>query len=189
EAELKEALEKHPQIDKSRMEVNQAHSGLTIARSAYFPSISFFGDYSWSDIESPKSSSDWKNYDSWDIGIRISMNLFEGFLTTSNVKSAKANLNLARENFKQSKRDLELEIRQAYLSLNEAEQKIFLTEEALNSAEEDLKLTQEKYNLGAASILELLDANVSFKTAKNNQVQALYDYNFAVAKFEKATGK
>jgi len=189
EVELKKSLETHPQIDKSRMGVNQAHSSLTIARSANFPNISFFGDYSWSDIEFPKSSSDWKNYDSWDIGIRVSLNLFEGFLTTSNVRSAKANLNLARENFKQSKRDLELEIRQAYLFVNEAEQKILLTEEALKSAEEDLKLTQEKYNLGAASILELLDANVSYKTAKSNQVQALYDYNLAVAKFEKATGK
>jgi outer membrane protein len=186
ESELKRALEKHPQIDKSKMGVNQAHSGLTIARSANFPSVSFFGDYSWSDIGFPKSSRDWANYDSWDIGIRVSINLFEGFATTSNVRSAKANLNLARENLKQSKRDLELEIRQAFLSVKEAEQKILLTEEALKSAEEDLKLTQEKYNLGAASILELLDANVSYKTAKSNQVQALYDYNLAVAKFEKA---
>ena len=189
ESELKSALEKHPQIDKSRMGVNQAHSSLTIARSANFPSISFFGDYSWSDIEFPSSSSDWKNYDSWDIGIRLSINLFEGFATTSNVRSAKANLNLARENLKQSKRDLELEVRQAFLSVKEAEQKIQLTEEALKSAEEDLKLTQEKYNLGAASMLELLDANVSYKTAKSNQVQALYDYNLAVAKYEKAIGK
>ncbi len=186
ESELKRALEKHPQIDKSRMGVNQAHSNLTIARSANFPSIHFYGDYSWSDIEFPRSSSDWKNYDSWDIGISISINLFEGFATTSSVRSAKANLKLAQENLEQSKRDLELEIRQTYLSVKEAEQKIQLTEEALKSAEEDLKLTQEKYNLGAASILELLDANVSYKTAKNNQVEALYDYNLAVAEFEKA---
>jgi len=186
EDETRKALERHPQIDKAKMGVNQAHSSLTIARSANFPTISFFGDYSWSDIEFPESGSDWENYDSWDIGIRVSLNLFEGFLTTSNVRSAKANLNLVKENLKQSKRDLELEITQAYLLVKEAEQKISLTEEALKSAEEDLKLTQEKYNLGAASILELLDANVSYKTAKSNQVQALYDYNLAVAKFEKA---
>ncbi|MDP2960097.1 MAG: TolC family protein, partial [candidate division Zixibacteria bacterium] len=68
-------------------------------------------------------------------------------------------------------------------------QKIRLTDEALKSAEEDLKLTQEKYNLGAASMLELLDANVSYKTAKSNQVQSLYDYNLALAKYEKAIDK
>jgi outer membrane protein TolC len=48
---------------------------------------------------------------------------------------------------------------------------------------------QEKYNLGAANILELLDAEVSFKQAESDQVEAWYDYNLAVAQFEKAIGK
>ena len=189
EDETKKALEKHPQIDKARMGVNQSHSSLTIARSANFPVISFSGNYSWSDIRFPESRNEWNKFDSWDVGIRVGLSIFDGFLTTSNVRSAKAMLNLAKENLKQSKRDLELEIKQAYLLVEEAEQKIRLTDEALKSAEEDLKLTQEKYNLGAASILELLDANVSYKTAKSNQVQALYDYNLALAKYEKAIDK
>ncbi|MCJ7498519.1 MAG: TolC family protein [candidate division Zixibacteria bacterium] len=189
EDETRKALEKHPQIDKAKMGVNQAHSSLTIARSTNLPDISFSGSYNFSNSRFPESTTDWKNNDSWGIGINVRLNLFEGFLTTSNVRSAKAGLNLAKESLKQSKRDLELEIKQAYLSVKEAEQKIRLTDEALKSAEEDLKLTQEKYNLGAASILELLDANVSYKTAKSNQVQALYDYNLALAQFEKAIDK
>ncbi len=52
-----------------------------------------------------------------------------------------------------------------------------------------MNITQEKYNLGAASILDLLNANFSYKTAKSNQVQALYDHNLAVAQFEKAIDK
>lgn len=186
DTEIRKALSIHSQIDKAKMGVDQAHSSLIIARSGNLPTISFFGDYSWADVKFPLSRSDWNNFDAWDVGIEVRMNLFEGFLTTSNVRSAKAKLDLAEESLKQAKRDLELEIRQAYLSVKEGEQKILLTEEALKSAEEDLKLTQEKYNLGAASILELLDANYSYKTAKSNQVQALYDYNLAVAKFEKA---
>jgi outer membrane protein TolC len=189
EDETRKALEKHPQIDKAKMGINQAHSSLTAARSANFPKISFSGDYSWSDNQFPEARRDWSNYDSWGIGISVSLNIFEGFSTTSKVRSAKAMLNLAKENLKQSKRDLELAIKQAYLSVNEAEQKIRLTDEALKSAEEDLNITQEKYNLGAASMLELLDANVSYKTAKSNQVQALYDYNLALAQFEKAIDK
>jgi TolC family type I secretion outer membrane protein len=192
EEETRKALEKHPQIDKAIQEENQAHSSLTIARSGNFPDISFQGNYSWSDIKLPEIKNfrrDWDLYDSWDIGIRVSMNIFDGFLTTSKVRSAKAQLSLTKESLEQSKRDLELEIKKAYLLVKGAEQKIQLTEDALKSAEEDLKLTQEKYNLGAASILELLDANVSYKTAKSNQVQALYDYNLAIAQFEKAIGR
>ncbi len=67
--------------------------------------------------------------------------------------------------------------------------KIELTKEKVASAQEDLDLMQEKYNLGAANILELLDAEVSFKQAESDQVEALYDHNLAVAQFEKAIGK
>ncbi len=187
EAETRKALETHPQIDKARTGVNQAHSGLTIARSGNLPDISFSGNYSWSNSRLPESAGDWKKNDSWGVGINVRLNLFQGLLTTSQVGSAKAQLNLTKESLEQSKRDLALAIKQAYLSVKEAEQKIQLTEDALKSAEEDLNITQEKYNLGAASILDLLNANVSYKTAKNNQVQALYDYNLAIAQFEKAT--
>ena len=192
EQETRKALESHPQIDKARMGLNQSHSSLTLARSANYPSISFFGDYSWSDIKLPELKNfkrDWDPYDSWDIGIRISLSIFDGFLTTSQVRSAKAQVRLNKDNLEQNKRDLALAIKQAYLSVKEGERKIQLTDDALKSAEEDLKLTQEKYNLGAASILDLLNANFSYKTAKNNQVQALYDYNLAVAQFEKATAR
>jgi outer membrane protein TolC len=189
EQETRKALESHPQIDKARMGLNQSNSSLTLARSANYPSVSFFGDYSWSDIAFPKSSSEWKQFASWDIGLRLSLSIFNGFLTTSQVRSAKAQVRLNKDNLEQNKRDLALAIKQAYLLVKEGERKIQLTDDALKSAEEDLKLTQEKYNLGAASILDLLNANVSFKTAKNNQVQALYDYNLAVAQFEKATAR
>ena len=93
------------------------------------------------------------------------------------------------ENFQQKKRDVALELKQAFLSVQEAKQKIDLTKKKMESAEEDLDLVQEKYNLGSANILELLDAEVSFKEAESDRVQAFYDYNLAIAEFEKAIGK
>ena len=57
------------------------------------------------------------------------------------------------------------------------------------AAEEDLKITREKYNLGAATILDLLDAQVSLKTAQVALIQVDFDLNLAVAKLENAMGK
>ena len=186
---VNQRLEVHPEIKKVESQVSQAKSSITMARSALLPSVSFSGSYSWSDARTPDSWSDWKMNDSWRIGISIGLNVFDGFQSLANIQRGKANLRSVEESSKQKRRDVELEIRQAYLAVKEAEQKIEVTDEALKAAEQDLKLTQEKYNLGAASMLELLDADVSYKTAKNNQVNALYDYNLAVAMFEKAIGK
>lgn len=186
---ISQRLDMHPEIRKVESQVSQAKSGVAMARSALLPSVAFSSSYSWSDAKTPESWSGWKMNDSWRIGISIGLNIFDGFQSIANIQRGKAYLRSSEENYEQKKRDVELEIKQAYLAVNEAEQKIEVTQEALKAAEQDLKLTQEKYNLGAASMLELLDADVSYKTAKNNEVNALYDYNLAVARFEKAIGK
>ena len=43
------------------------------------------------------------------------------------------------------------------------------------SAEEDLRLVQERYNLGAATILDLLNAQVSLISANSSLVRSNYD--------------
>jgi outer membrane protein TolC len=185
-----ETIENHPQINITRSAVDQAHSGLTMARSENYPKIYFGVNYSWSDMKFPKSWSDYRKPDDpWRMGIQVSLNLFNGLSTLSNIWSAQANLQAAKEKLRKDRREVKLEINQALLLVTEAEQKIAVTDNALKSAEEDFNLTKEKYNLGAASMLELLDANYSYKTAKSNQVQALYDYNLAIAQLEKAVGK
>ncbi|MGB2989017.1 MAG: TolC family protein, partial [Candidatus Zixiibacteriota bacterium] len=126
---------------------------------------------------------------SWRFSASISLNIFDNFLKNHNLSWSKANRNSAKEMFHQAKRDVALELKQAFLNVQEAEEKIDLTEKKVASAQEDLDLMQEKYNLGAANILELLDAEVSFKQAESDQVEAWYDYNLAVAQFEKAIGK
>ena len=50
-----------------------------------------------------------------------------------------------------------------------------INEEVLVSAEEDLKLVSERYRLGSASILELLDAQVSVTRARVDLVSSKYD--------------
>ncbi|MEW5924771.1 MAG: TolC family protein, partial [Candidatus Zixiibacteriota bacterium] len=61
-------------------------------------------------------------------------------------------------------------------------------EENVAAAREDMSLIQEKYNLGAATILELLDAQVSLITAQNNKVEVDFDYNLSIARLENAMG-
>ena len=56
-----------------------------------------------------------------------------------------------------------------------------IQEEVLISAEEDLKLAQQKYELGSASILELLDAQLALIQASSTLVRTKYDAAIQVA--------
>lgn len=186
---LTDAMRDNPSLKKANFDLNSAMAQLGMARSGFFPSLSLSGSYSWSNPELDEIKNILEREYSWRLSASISLNIFDNFQKNYNFSWAKANRNSARENFYQTKRDVALELKQAYLNVEEAQQKINLTQEKVESAEEDLELVQEKYNLGSASILELLDAEVSFKQAESDQVEALYDYNLAVAQFEKAMGK
>lgn len=50
-----------------------------------------------------------------------------------------------------------------------------ITEDVLVSAEEDLRLVQERYTLGSATILEVLDAQVSVTQVRSDVITTKYD--------------
>ncbi len=186
---LRESLGKNPNVKKAHFDLRSAEAQLGMARSGLFPNFNLYGSYSWSNVDLDELKYSRQRDYEWFLSASISFNIFENFQRKYNLSYAKANLNTTGENLRQTKRDVALELKRAFLNVQEANEKIDLTKKKVKSAQEDLDLMQEKYNLGAANILELLDAEVSFKQAEADQVQALYDYNLAVAQFEKAIGK
>ena len=61
--------------------------------------------------------------------------------------------------------------------------------QVVESAQEELSLVQERYPLGAASILEVLDAQVSLNSAKTGWVNMKYDFWISVASLKALTGE
>ncbi|UCD16755.1 MAG: TolC family protein, partial [Candidatus Zixiibacteriota bacterium] len=76
----------------------------------------------------------------------------------------------------------------AYLEMTRTRQALDVAQETVAAAEEDFALIQEKYNLGAATILEILKSQESLVQAQNESVEAKFDYNLSVANLEKAMG-
>jgi TolC family type I secretion outer membrane protein len=183
------AYKNHPSIKQTDSDLDVAEANTKQARAGYFPTVSLDGSYSWRGY--PLNGID--NYRDrdyrWGVGLSVSFNLFEGFATRTSYLNARNLVKIAKEKVEQTKSDVAFEVKQAFLAIEENQKSISVTQENVSSAEEDLNLVQEKYRLGAASILELLDAQVSFQTAKSDNVQALFDYNLAVARLERAIGK
>ena len=59
----------------------------------------------------------------------------------------------------------------------------------LESATENLKLTQEKYNVGSATILDLIDAQVSLQRAQSDTVVGLAAIRVAEAQLNRVRGR
>jgi TolC family type I secretion outer membrane protein len=183
------AFKNHPSIHQTESDIDAAEGSMRAARSGYLPSVSLTSGRSWDGIRLSdyRSLSDNDRY--WSIVLSVSFNLFQGFQTQTSYLNARNQVKIAKETLEKTKSDVGLEVKQAYLALEESRKATAVAEENVGAAEEDLNLVQEKYRLGAASILELLDAQVSFQTAKSDHIQSLFNYNLAVARLERAIGR
>lgn len=123
------------------------------------------------------------------VGFTVSYNLFNNLSDVTSLVTAQKSLNTAKTNYSNARNDVTLEVKQAFLDVQQNKEKLSVNDESVAAAQEDLNIVREKYNLGAATIIEVLDAEVSFKTAQTNRVQALFDYNLAISRLEKAMGK
>lgn len=128
------------------------------------------------------------NSQSWSIGAGLSWSLWDGGSTQANVKAAKASLAQQEQVNAQNISNVMLDVRKSYLNMQTAEQTIKSTKVAVDQGEENFRIASIRYRAGVGINLDVLDAELNLNNARNDYVQALYDYNTSVATLEKAMG-
>ncbi|MDH4034947.1 MAG: TolC family protein, partial [candidate division Zixibacteria bacterium] len=84
---------------------------------------------------------------------------------------------------------LALQVKTAFYDIENAQAQTQVSQENVEAATEDLNITQEKYNLGAATILDLLESQVALKNAQVSLIRTGFDLNLAVARLDRAMGR
>ena len=102
--------------------------------------------------------------------LTISIPIFSGLKNRNNVQISKIRLGQSERTYKSSNIDSRVALSSLINTLNNYEEIIPIYEEVLISAEEDLRLAQNKYELGSATILELLDAQLAVLQASSTLV-------------------
>ena len=124
----------------------------------------------------------------WAVGATLSWNVWDGGQSKANVAAAKANVEKAKEGYAQAIETVELQVQEVYLQLKAAEQKIQSTHAAVEAGQEDFRIKTLRYRSGVGTNVDVLDAETALATARNNYVDALYNYNLSMATLEKAMG-
>lgn len=121
--------------------------------------------------------------------IALNWDVFNLAAVDAQIASARARLDRSTATRDALRRNLAAEVNQALLSHNEAVTQNGVAQRGLESATENMKLTQEKYNVGSATILELIDAQVQLQTAQSNVVRALAAIRVAEAQINRVRGR
>lgn len=177
------AMTNRPEIHQAEASVAMAKAAQKVANAGNMPSVDATAATGWANTSWPATKND-----NWAVGLTLSLNVWDYGVTAAKVAAAKADVVKAEETYRQTTDSVQLAVRTYYLSLREAEKRINTTSLAISEAEEAYKIALVRYQAGVGTNTDVIDAQVALTTAKNNYIQALYDYNTSHAQLEKAMG-
>jgi outer membrane protein len=188
-----DAFKSRPDLMKMESDIEAAKARIKAEQSNYLPTLSASGAYNWANgtqemgqFQGMPLGGDVQN--SWNAGITLSVPLFQGGLTRGRVSEARANLLVLEAQRDTIRQSILLELNQAFADREGAVARVEVMESTVEKARENLELAQGRYEAGIGPYIEVTDAQLSAVNAETDHIQALYDYQLAVARLLKAMG-
>jgi outer membrane protein TolC len=183
------ALGGRPELRAMGLRVKAGEAGVTLAKSGWYPQVALTGNY-YNLKPNPRLMPAKDKFTStWDIGISVSMDLWNWNATLRQTQQAKAQLAQILDGLGQLKDAAAVEVRQNWLALKSAREKIGVAGDAVAQAEENLRVTNERFKEGVALNSDVLDAETALLQAKTSRTQAFVDHELAKARLAKAVGE
>ena len=113
------------------------------------------------------------------LGIFLSIPLFEGYKPTFLIRSAEATAELNASKRDQLKLQVSLDVWTAYQNLRTANESITASNVLLLSAEESSRLALGRYKEGVGNIIDTLNAQSALANAKQQKIQSVLNWNIA----------
>lgn len=183
---LEQALAQRPEIEQAQKQISLRRENLTVAKAGNQPELSLFANYGVHNTLFGENIDDVNH--GWTVGARATWPLFDGFLTKGKIQQARAELTQAELDAADTRRSVELEVRQAYSDYLQALELLEAQKKTVAQAEESLRLAEARFRAGAGTQLDVLSAQTALTEARSNEVQALHDYNVALATLDRTTG-
>jgi outer membrane protein len=122
------------------------------------------------------------------LGLELSLPIYQGGLTSSQVREAVANKEKARQELEDALRNAALQTRQAYLNVTSTEAQVKALEAALSSSEKSLESTQLGLQVGVRTNVDVLNAQQQVFSAKKDLASARYNFLLSVLNLKAAAG-
>ncbi|MGH7557705.1 MAG: TolC family protein, partial [Gemmatimonadota bacterium] len=187
EGVLAQAYERHPSLREIDAQEQADAANLWIARSSYLPSLQFQYGLSRSVVDT--SGFQFSEFDARGFyALSLSWELFDGFSRHYEASQANAALQSARAEREHRRLEIDEAVRTAHSRLLTAHAAYRTNLTNVELAREDLRLGEGRYETGAGSFVDLLDARVRASQAETDLIGSTYDFYQALVELERATG-
>jgi outer membrane protein TolC len=178
-----QALKERPDLKAQQEREANARMAASATKMERLPTVAAFGDYG-SIGTGFDSALPTRTY-----GVSLRVPVFDGGRRDARRAESASQYHSEKVRTNDLKEQIELDVRLALDGLESAEQQVKVAKEGLELADNELTQARRRYDAGVAIGVEVTDAQTRLERARDNQTEALYNYNVARIDLAQATGK
>ena len=182
-----QALAARPELKTLRLTEQIRDKLIDVTAADAKPRIDFDGSYGFA-VRSPENFFHW-NYSRWSALVTVKVPLFDGWRTAGRVAQARADRNTVTQQIAALENQVRLDVQSAWDALTLADRTIQAAALNVAQARRALDMTEATYRLGAATPLDVIDAQQALSLAENIRNQALVSHANARATLRYVTGQ
>jgi len=169
---VREAVSSRPEVQAVSWNEKIYDEAIGIYKADMQPRLDFNGAYGWSVRDTGNFFE--SNYKKWSLAVTLKIPIFDGWRTAGKVAQARADRAKVGQDRVALETLIDLEAKQAVDRLRVAASVFHATELNVIQARKVLEMTEANYRLGAATPLDVIDAQAALTRAQFNRIEALH---------------
>jgi len=175
EQELKGLLDSHPKIRAAEKTVESRRASIKEVTSQYYPRVRLNGTVGPQTVDSPAARASDSTSQPWSghkttAGINITQNVFDGFRTSSQIRSANINREIAQISLEGIRQNTLFEGIRAYIDVLRQRRLMEMARENERTIHRQLNLEDERVRRGSGVTVDVLQAKSRLQIAKERRV-------------------
>jgi HAE1 family hydrophobic/amphiphilic exporter-1 len=169
---VREATASRPEVKAIAWSEKIYDEAIGIYKADMQPRLDLSGAYGWSVRETENFGE--PNYKKWSLAVTLKVPVFDGWRTAGRVEQARADRARVGQDRVALETLIDLEAKQAVDRLRVAASVFHAAELNVAQATKALEMTEANYRLGAATPLDVIDAQAAFTQAEWSRMEALH---------------
>jgi outer membrane protein TolC len=185
---LDDVMKNNPQLAILNKQEEIANRTISLEKSAYFPSLSAFGNYQYQAQSDDFKFSDYKWVSTFVVGLQLQIPIFNGFKTPARVEQANITLNQVEEQRQGLTEAIKTQLQNVVYTIEQTLIRIKGLDKNIEQAQQGYEIAKTRFENDLGTQLEVNDAELALRQARLNRLQAIYDLRIAEAELQKILG-
>ncbi len=176
------AFQNRPDLQQQLVQRNISEQQRRQALAALGPQVSLVASYQLFDRFSDEVSVS----DGYSVGVRATLNLYDGGAARARAAQARANIAIAETQFAEQRNQIRFQVEQAFSTLQSNLENVQTANTALEQAREALRLARLRFQAGVGTQTDVINSENDLTRAEGNRIRAILDYNRALAELQRS---